>query len=218
LRNKRSRSKEGACIYCGTVGALTDDHVPPKNLFPKPRLGLITVPSCERCNGGFKLDDEYFRLVITTSADAKVFPIAVEAIHKLGTPEKVRFAKSMLLNIDRENDDLNVDPSRVRRVIERVIRGLFWHHQRRALPAQAEMRVWFKCFDGAPMDDLGFEGLLVALGQQHLHQVGKGIFSYRYVFDSDQAVRSAWYLRFFETNEVLAIVVGAPDGWPGLCS
>ena len=77
---KKSKIREGACIYCGVVGTLTKDHVPPRNLFPKPHLGLITVPSCAGCNGSFKLDDEYFRLAITTGVDPKEFPIAVEAI------------------------------------------------------------------------------------------------------------------------------------------
>jgi hypothetical protein len=185
---------------------MTEDHVPPKNLFPKPRLGLITVPSCEQCNGSFKLDDEYFRLAITTGVDPKDFPIAVEAIHKLGTQEKIRFAKSMLSNMDRERGDLYVDRPRVTRVIERVIRGLFWHHHQRALPTQIEMRVWFTSFNEAPMDNMAFESLLDALRQQELHRIGEGIFSYRYVFDSGQAFCSAWYLRFYERNEVLGIV------------
>jgi hypothetical protein len=204
---ERSKTKEGACIYCGVVGALTDDHVPPKNLFPKPRVGLITVPSCEPCNGSSKLDDEYFRLAITAIVDAKAFPIAVESICKLGTPEKIRFAKRMISDIDPENGDLELDRSRLDRVIQRVIRGLFWLHQRRPLPTQAEMRIWFTSFDDAPMNDMGLESLLDVLRQQPLHQIGKGIFSYRYVFVSDQTVFSAWYLRFYEKNEVLGIVV-----------
>ena len=203
---KKSKIREGACIYCGVVGALTDDHVPPKNLFPKPHLGLITVPSCAGCNGSFKLDDEYFRLAITTGVDPKDFPIAIEAIYKLGTPEKVRFAKSILLKFDREKNAHHLDRPRMQRVIERVIRGLFWHHQRQPLPAQAKMRLWFTYCDEVPMDNMGLESVLDTLGQQQLHQIGKGIFSYRGVLDSDQAVFSAWYLRFYEKNEVLGIV------------
>ena len=203
---KISRSKEGSCIYCGIVGAMTDDHVPPKCLFTKPRLGLITVPSCEQCNGSFKLDDEYFRLAITTGVDPKDFPIAIEAIHKLGTLEKIRFAKSMLSNMDRERGDLYLDRARMVRVIDRVIRGLFWHHQSRALPTQADIRIVFTCFDEAPVDGMGIGSMVDALERQHLHRIGEGIFSYRCVFESDQASGSAWYLNFFKKNEVLGIV------------
>lgn len=210
---KGGKSKEGTCIYCGIVGALTNDHVPPRNLFSKPRLGLITVPSCGRCNGSFKLDDEYFRLAITTGVDPKDFPVAVEAIRKLGTPQKVRFAKSMLSNI--QNSDLHLDRPRLHRVIERIVRGLFWHQRRQVLPPQVEMRIWFTCFDEAPIDDMEFNSLLDALKQQHLHDVGKGVFSYRHVFDSDQPVFSAWHFRFYEKNEVLGMIVPGAARSPG---
>src|SRR5476649_803812 len=49
------------CIYCQMNPGDTDDHVPPKGLFPKPRpSNLITVPACDQCNKSFKNDDEYF--------------------------------------------------------------------------------------------------------------------------------------------------------------
>ena len=51
----------GICLYCGAGGELTDDHVPPKNLFPKPRMGLVEVRACMPCNRGASKDDEYFR-------------------------------------------------------------------------------------------------------------------------------------------------------------
>jgi hypothetical protein len=211
----KKRAKEGACVYCGAIGALTDDHVPPKNLFPKPRMGLITVPACEPCNGNSKLDDEYFRLAITSVVDAKKFPIAIEAIHKLGMPQKIRFAKTMLSNIDRVNGDLYLDRPRLQRVIERVIRGLFSHHQRRTLPTQSEIRIWFTSSNEAPMNDMEFEIPLNVLRQQHLTQIGKGIFSYRYVFDSNHAGFSAWYFRFYEKNEVFAITINTSVGCVG---
>jgi 5-methylcytosine-specific restriction endonuclease McrA len=50
-----ARRKTGPCCYCGKVGPLTDDHVPPRALFPEEfRQGanLATVPSCESCNLG----------------------------------------------------------------------------------------------------------------------------------------------------------------------
>src|SRR5471030_1318304 len=51
------------CVYCGATDDLSDDHIPPKNLFPKPRpLNLITVLACRvKCNGSASMDDEYFR-------------------------------------------------------------------------------------------------------------------------------------------------------------
>jgi hypothetical protein len=57
------------CIYCRNE-ADTDDHVPQKNLFPKPRPNnLITVPACKDCNKKYEKDDEYFRNSLVMSSD-----------------------------------------------------------------------------------------------------------------------------------------------------
>ena len=59
------KGKLGICPFCAKEKYLTDDHIPPKNLFPKPRPNtLITVPGCDECNRGNSKDDEYFRLMI----------------------------------------------------------------------------------------------------------------------------------------------------------
>jgi 5-methylcytosine-specific restriction endonuclease McrA len=69
---KRDRS---LCIYCGAAEDLTVDHVPPKNLFPKPRPSdLITVPACRTCNKSYERDDDYFRLAMTVLGEAN--PVA----------------------------------------------------------------------------------------------------------------------------------------------
>jgi hypothetical protein len=66
-----SKSKKlGVCVYCGNQGVVTNDHVPPKCLFPpEKRVNLITVAACEPCNAEFKLDDEYFRLALSIRPD-----------------------------------------------------------------------------------------------------------------------------------------------------
>src|SRR5208283_2514674 len=72
-RSMGRSQKIGECLYCGRVRPLTRDDVPPKNLFPKPRpSNLITVPSCQKCNQSFMLDDEYFRLVIADADNPKM--------------------------------------------------------------------------------------------------------------------------------------------------
>jgi hypothetical protein len=56
------------CAYCGRRKSLTKDHIPPKSLFAVWPHDLITVPSCQACNGGAAKDDEYFRLVTAARA------------------------------------------------------------------------------------------------------------------------------------------------------
>src|SRR5437773_2071471 len=66
-RQRRSRQRMGECVYCGAIGPITDDHVPPRSFFPATApKNLITVPSCPTCNQEFGMDDDYARLVFTS--------------------------------------------------------------------------------------------------------------------------------------------------------
>ena len=54
-------TEQFTCIYCGGKLKVTDDHVPPKSFYPKPRpSNLITVPSCLKCNQTIGKDEEFF--------------------------------------------------------------------------------------------------------------------------------------------------------------
>ena len=53
------------CRDSGSDEALSMDHVPPKQFYPKStrtekNLNLWVVPTHRRCNGGYKNDEEYF--------------------------------------------------------------------------------------------------------------------------------------------------------------
>ncbi len=64
-KGRQRPSVRGVCTYCGRAREITDDHVPPQNMFPSPRPpDLITVPACRRCNQGFSMEDEYFRIAV----------------------------------------------------------------------------------------------------------------------------------------------------------
>jgi hypothetical protein len=52
------------CFWCGGDAPTSKDHVFPRNLFPEPMppdVSPITVPACDRHNGAFSQDEEYFR-------------------------------------------------------------------------------------------------------------------------------------------------------------
>jgi hypothetical protein len=74
-------ASNNVCVYYGSTEALTDDHIPPKTLFPKARpANLITVRSCRSCNEGASKDDEYFRLVISMRNDSGDHPAVKKTI------------------------------------------------------------------------------------------------------------------------------------------
>ena len=100
----RSAKKQGVCVYCGFVGDITDDHIPPENLFSKPRPdNLIKVPSCERCNRGFSRDDEYFRLMLIMREDVGLHPeyerLWPTVYRSLKRPEAQGFKTALLENL-----------------------------------------------------------------------------------------------------------------------
>src|SRR5262245_42006878 len=65
------------CVYCLATEKLTVDHIPPRNLFEKPRPStLITVPSCNCCNNAASQDDEYFRYALSMSDATGINPKA----------------------------------------------------------------------------------------------------------------------------------------------
>jgi hypothetical protein len=52
------------CLFCGEI-ADTKDHIPSKKLLEKPYPNnLLTIPSCDKCNKSFSLDEEYFLNVL----------------------------------------------------------------------------------------------------------------------------------------------------------
>src|SRR5437870_4665127 len=97
----RSRkNRVGECVYCGTVGPVTKDHIPPKTLFATRPPDLITVPCCEKCNKRFSRDDVYFRDVVSMRADIGDHPEArrnLEAVlRSAARPEQRKYWDGLL--------------------------------------------------------------------------------------------------------------------------
>ncbi|MFD1628111.1 hypothetical protein [Azospirillum griseum] len=60
------------CVYCGVEAGTTRDHVPPKSIFPPgDRKDLVTVPACEKCNGGASSLDEEFKAMLNLKAGSE---------------------------------------------------------------------------------------------------------------------------------------------------
>lgn len=71
------KPRTGICVYCGTQGHVTSDHVPPKCLFPPDaRVNLVTVNACTACHDSYRLDDEYFRVTLSIRDDLPDGPAA----------------------------------------------------------------------------------------------------------------------------------------------
>ena len=225
-----SQGPELICIYCSATNLIpTRDHVPPKCLFPKPRpLNLVTVPACPTCNQSFKLDDEYFRLMIAGEAaysDQAATKIWTERV-MLNTGAGLR--KSLLSQAqlyDRRTPGglylgkgikVGFDSRRIRRVVERIAVGLMWHHYRQRLSPGAKVETHYR------PNLIPFSGILMS---SNLANIGDTIFRYRYGRASDAQDSSLWGFQFYGRAHFIVTILGpsvnasehegSPDGPPG---
>jgi hypothetical protein len=229
----RPREARDFCVYCGGVDDLTDDHVPPQGIFPKPRPpgGLVKVRACRACNGGASKDDEYFRLMLCLSQDVGESPEAQkhwEPILKSLTREQARGMASALFRSIHPVQAMtwggvhlgpkigfDVDLERISRVIERTVRGLHFHELNRR-PAEGS-DVLVHCDETLirlPPQALGNarQKIILPLAGVEPKVVAPGVFSYRFLVAQDKPAASAWALTFYERKSFLAIVtpVDAP--------
>jgi len=208
--------KTSQCAYCGRISPVTDDHIPPKNLFPKPRSSnLITVPCCVPCYEGWSKDDEYFRAAILSSAKVSNEPLAQGVMGPLlrSVGRSPGFAHLLINSIEEikvvaeegtylgKEDALKLDVARIDRVGQRIIRGLFFHEKKLPLPENYQAR--------AKIQQFGIEPILEKLqGIQFpiLRIIQDGVFSYTFR-DSDEDPNSGiWLLLFYKNLPLVGFI------------
>jgi hypothetical protein len=219
--SRRKSRKLGECVYCGRVKPITEDHVPPKNLFAKPRPNnLIKVPSCRECHSENKQvsqDDEYFRLMHTLREDTASHPdvkqILPTVLRSLARPDKVGFAKSLFRSMKEVNvrtrsglflgkkPAFDVNLTRLDNVARRITKGLFYHEKRHRLPDK---------YDVATYSESGFQDLtsdvkqelqttiLQPLMSNAPKTIGSQVFTYRVAYSDTDPNASAWLFVFYE--------------------
>ena len=206
------------CAFCGKQ-AVTDDHVPPKCLFPKPRpTNLITVRACKACNEGAKLDDEYFRDAILTGIDEQRFPeamaLSVRKIEEMGADPKKRgygwatyksvrtvevYTAAGIYLGDAGARELDLD--RMLRTIEKCVRGLYFHHFQERIPEDCEVTI--EHHQNVEPDDI--REIPTNLAWQPLQDIGNGAFVYTYTRAQDSPL-SLWLLKFYGHHSFIVIV------------
>ena len=227
---KTSNSKTGLCVYCGKVKPLTRDHVPPKNIFPKPRpSNLITVPSCEDCHSGnsqISLDDEYFRLMLTLRDDVadhedvkKTLPTVMRSLTK---PKKTGFKNALLQAMHKvdirtpaglylgKKGAYDVNLERLDRVVARITKGLFYREISTHLPKNYEVAAYSESGlrDVSPADIAQLQKDIVQpLMTQKPKIIGNNVFSYRVLFTEEDPNVSAWLLLFYEKVAFICITL-----------
>jgi hypothetical protein len=227
---KKKRPKTGQCVYCGKIRPITEDHVPPKNIFAKPRPNnLVKVPSCHEChseNKQISKDDEYFRLALTLREDTAKHPdveqILPVVLRSLSRPDKIGFARSLSKRVKHVNVvtkgglylgrklAFGVSLDRLDNVAIRITKGIFYHEKKCRLPDE---------YDAVAFSESGLEDLAEDTRQELQKNVlnplmlnepkiiGQQVFSYRVAYSENDPNISAWLLVFYERVTFLCLTL-----------
>lgn len=210
------------CVYCGRRPGTTDDHVPPKGLFPSPRpSNLVSVPCCSPCHRGFSKDDEYFRLALsmrwdTSEAAREPRDAAMRGLHR---PQGRRFMRSFIRGVREvevrspaglfvgRTGSYHVDLERLGKVAGRTARGLFFHHVGQRLSDD---------FEPVPYSGDGLfadarkemtEWLRRTVLRNERHEVGEGVFEYWFQASTDVPDATVWVFRFYGSAEFVVLTL-----------
>jgi hypothetical protein len=196
--------KSEICVICGKTKACSRDHIPPKCIFPKPRpIDLITVPACSACNMKQSGLDEQFKVFVGITVGYNLDgdkSYRQPVLRTLGHNRKLR---SEIISSMRHI--IVQDPSRTIRqpayaipikkeahdtVIERIVRGLYFHHTGVFLGDRYHPNVdWHFSIN---------DELFEIANDWNTGTVGDPAFVYKYVIAADDPSATAWILQFFQ--------------------
>jgi hypothetical protein len=215
----------GVCTYCGETKWVSADHVPPKNLFPKPYpTDMWTVPACDDCNQGFSKDDDYFRVMLTTAARAKgqpardkIIPTVVRGLHR----EEARpYLQSLYHNSSilprfspsglylGQQPAISFDGARIGRTASRIVKGLFFRVKGYRLPDDHTVKVTHfsqfpQAFSVRPEIELALRQFIAAIDAEPAHRLGDS-FAFKWLPWPNGPDHSWWLLYFYGQMEFFA--------------
>lgn len=194
------------CVFCGIEKATTKDHIPPKGIFVKPRpSNLITVPACVKCNGGSSGLDEQFiadlGIHVSNGAEAGKRLFAEQVMKTLRhnnelsrkvlgriksvdftTPEGIIYGRKHIGEWDKEPH---------MKIIEKTIRGLYYHHYDEILDANYSVDTYF------------FDSLTEELQEISKNWAFNSFGDVRYKYtraEENKETSSVWLFQFYDSH------------------
>lgn len=204
------------CVYCGIRPGRTRDHLPPQNLFPKPKpVNMVTVPCCKECQMIFKKDEDVFMAWITfgpagkSTAGKLLWEQKLKRTYKKDSGEKKVIARSFSQVSMKtpggiylcERLAISIDPERKNNVLRKIVRGLFWVEYKERLPEDVPIEIYGIKGTGSPIEEL-------ITKTRQATTFWEGIFEYRHA-RAPGCFESYWIMSFFRRNYFYAIVNGS---------
>lgn len=154
------KKRIGQCYLCGTIGKMTQEHLPSQCLSPEtPKSGFFFVPACSNCNNKYSHEESKFRDYLVTASAGKGNKSADKAyqamrrnfmrnpIGRVGRPHKdlIRIVKNISKKdffspdgkiylgtgrIISSPDDLDIES-----VLIKIVRGLHFLHTKEIIPS-----------------------------------------------------------------------------------
>lgn len=194
------------CYRCGSP-ASTREHVIPRCLYPeKPSAKLLTVPACRHCNNALAKDEEYFRVFVTGQWKAYEANAAARAVwgekvapslrrrHQGLRRELLRRARHLYFPFPQgftRTAILAFDQTRINRVAEKIVRGLYYHGTQNVMPAETKMAFYWNPTEWAK--DIALQAALINVDPQ--------VFSCWCGIPSDAPSElSIWWMLFYRTT------------------
>ena len=230
--SSRTRAKETTisidettyCIYCGRPRPETFDHIPPRCIFPSPRPdNLVKVPCCLKCNVEASRDDEYFKNSLALRHDVTAHPVGsklvASTLRALARPQSRGMLNTLGQSMRRipvhtpaglyigQAGTFDVDLTRLGRVTNRIVKGLFFEEFHRRLPQTHDVR----SFAESGLRDINSEqradlSRIIAsiLGGDH-RMSGENVFEYWFKVTPEDVDTTAWLFRFFGVESFFCV-------------
>jgi hypothetical protein len=189
------KKKPKLCMFCGkdeSYGPMNKEHFVPRGLWAGPRpSGTRTCPAHSECNQNFAEDNDYFRLVIASDEDSRphdeaqrVLDGPVTKIMVESPGRYLRHAKDFAFRSRfslggvylGEQGCFPIDFARIDRVLQNVVKGLFYTVTGKPLGQDRDILVYDE--EGARTEAVDF----FQSRMSEWYDFGDQVFTWRHVF------------------------------------
>ncbi|MFZ1641692.1 MAG: hypothetical protein WAV07_09715 [Candidatus Contendobacter sp.] len=211
---KEVRLPKQICVLCGEREATKKgDHLPPKNLYPRPRkpnVELHKVPACSVCNNPASKHDEEFKIIIgfTTGEFRENQDAIINSIGKtIGVNKRIArqiFSTHKKTYADRGSGiaepvvQVEFNFENYSNVVSRMVRGLYWRETHSIMAKDTTISVWPTI--GMKKDIAS--NLQELMSYLEPRKLNDGTFIYKVFFGKNGL--SVWGMQFFGKHTVFA--------------